>query len=218
MHMPLHKTIQPHPECDVYIWEISEAPTFFIQQASWDSKQLQWLETIHPEKKLEYLASRYLIHRYAGLEDSHLYKNEHGKLFLRNSQKHLSISHSDCWTGLALGNINLGFDLQVYKSKIQNIASRFLSDDEHHQMITHGFDSLQDLCLAWAMKEAIYKQYGKKGIIFSEQIRLQFSDCNKKEKIMHCVLALPESSIKYIVYYEKENNFTWALAMDVGLL
>ena len=63
------------PSALIYVWKIEEEHNFFIQNMPWHQTQLEWLDSIHPLKKLEYLASRFLIYKVTGKLDSHLYKD-----------------------------------------------------------------------------------------------------------------------------------------------
>lgn len=215
MDMPLVKTISPCLDCNIHLWILDEQEDFFVNAMAWDAKQLIWLQSLHPVKRLEYMASRYLIYRFAGIEEEHLYKDEAGKLYLRKSQHHVSVSHSNPWIGISLARVNIGFDLQVYKPKIETIAKRFLSEGERRILFTLKLLTQEDLCLCWAAKEAIYKHHGKKGIDFAQQIRLDFSMEEAGHVSIHAILQTSELTNNYHIHYEKNKDFVWALAVGV---
>jgi 4'-phosphopantetheinyl transferase len=210
--MPLLYEINTVPSASIYIWKIEEESAFFIEKMYWDQKQLDWLESIHPLKKIEYLASRYLIYKITGKLDSHIYKDEAGKLHLKNSHKNLSISHSGEWVGLALSEKKIGYDIQKFSSKIKYIAKRFLSEEE--LSLLHKMDEDDFYIIAWVIKEAVYKANGKKGIIFSKQILLDLSDLNIHKLISVTKLKQNEDYKIYDVFHQKMENFAWAIAME----
>ncbi len=180
----------------------------------WNPKQLEWLNSIHKLKRLEYLASRYLIYQITGKLDSHLFKDESGKLHLDDSNQHLSISHSDAYIGLALSEKVIGFDLQKSASKINRIAKRFLSDKENDTL--KAWNSEKNMIQAWTIKEAVYKAYGKKGILFSSQIQLDLSKLvDHQFKITQSTLKLPDYEKSYRIHHEWIEDFGWALATEL---
>lgn len=211
--MPLLYQISNIPSALIYIWKIEEDEAFFIQSMPWHLKQLEWLNSIHPTKKLEYLASRYLIFKITGKSDSHLYKDEAGKLFLTESNQNLSVSHSGEWVGVALSEKKVGFDLQKKSRNIKAISKRFLNDEEQSVLIAQEDDQL--LTLVWTIKEAVYKANGKKGILFSEQILLDLSSFLDKKIITHAQLKLLGNDKKYEIHHNWMENFAYAIALEL---
>ncbi len=211
--MSLQYQIKEIPNASIYIWKIEEKESFFVENMPWNEKQLLWLDSIHPLKKIEYLASRYLIYFITGKLDSHLYKDEAGKLHLANSNQNLSISHSDEWVGLALSQTNIGFDLQKKSDSIKRISKRFLSQMEYDVISKDQNDEL--LIVSWCIKEAVYKAHGKKGILFSEQIHLDLSDFKTNKLISRSELKLTDNAIKYEIKHGWKEDFGWALALEI---
>jgi phosphopantetheinyl transferase (holo-ACP synthase) len=58
--------------------------------------------------------------------------------------------------------------LEIFRPKIERIATRFLHDQESFALQGEGI--IEKLTLIWTAKEALYKALKKKGIIFSEQL------------------------------------------------
>ncbi len=200
---------------EIYIWEISEPEAFFLEAIPWDDKQRVWLNTLHPKRKMEFLASRYLIYHVTGKIDEHLYKNEFGKLYIRGGGPFISISHSGTWTGLALGSSNVGFDLQAYSDKIMRIAPRFLHAEEIAGIQASGVFEIPLLTCAWAIKEAVYKAYGNKAIHFAEQIRLCMPESSNQQIRFESVqLVLEDCRLDYTLHYDHTEAFAWALAQE----
>ncbi|MBK8956616.1 MAG: 4'-phosphopantetheinyl transferase superfamily protein [Saprospiraceae bacterium] len=211
--MPLIESKCPEGQSELYIWSIEEDDAFFLNAMDWDERLIKWLTTIHPLRRIEYLASRYLIFSCTGKNDAHLFKNETGKLFIRDSQKHLSISHSAQWTGLAMSIHPVGFDLQAYRDKITSISKRFLSEAEQKKIQQAGMMNTKDLCAAWSIKEAVYKAHGNKGIIFSEQIELDVDaeQAYSKKAFLH----LSGMVKSFQIWYEKNEKYVSAMALEI---
>jgi phosphopantetheinyl transferase len=210
--MPLQYKISSIPSALIYIWKIEEDESFFLQNMFWHTKQLEWLNSIHPIKKLEYLASRYLISKITGKLDSHLYKNEAGKLFIKESNKNISVSHSGEWVGIALSEKIIGFDLQKQYLNIKSISKKFLNQEEQSVLLPQDDDQL--LIIAWTIKEAIYKANGKKGILFSEQILLDLTHIGDEQIIENATLKHIEYEKKYKIHHDWMENFGYAIALE----
>ncbi len=213
MGLLLQKTLDHHTQ--IYVWEISEPESFFLDAIPWDVHQRNWLNSLHPKRKMEFLASRYLIHLVTGLLDSHLYKNEFGKLFIKGGGNHISVSHSDRWTGLAVGSSDIGFDLQTYSQKILKIAKRFLHPEELQYLQSIGHFEINWLTSAWAIKEAVYKAYGNKNVLFAEQIRLRMMHLHGDDlRFENARLLLKDYHLNYHLYHDQTTTFSWALAQE----
>ncbi|HEX5626075.1 MAG TPA: 4'-phosphopantetheinyl transferase superfamily protein, partial [Saprospiraceae bacterium] len=213
--MAIRYQFEADPDTWVYIWHIEEPDAYFIEHMPWDPRQLAWLDSIHPAKKREYLASRFLIFKITGTLDSHLYKDESGKLLLVDSDKHISVSHSGDWTGIAVAEGPVGFDLQISSPKIQVIRSRFLSREEFE--VLGQADREEHWINAWNAKEAVYKAHGKKGIHFAAQIRLDLQSSEKQSiRMTHAALILSHETRSYALFHGWLENFGWAIALDKG--
>lgn len=211
--MPIFQHIKSIKDVEIYIWKVDEPDVFFLNEIPWEKQQINWLKSIHPIKRLEYLASRFLIYHVAGILDSHLYKNEAGKIYLKNKQQNISISHSLNFTAVALSKNIIGFDLQCYSDKIVRVSKRFLSMQELIKI--KPFESIQSLTRAWTIKEAIYKAYGQKGIQFNRQIEIDI--VTPKEEIQFSKAKMIHNLIEthYEIYSQLHADFSWSLAQEV---
>lgn len=207
--MPVSHKYNPSPDTHICIWKIEEDEKFFIDNMEWSKNQIEWINSIHPIKKMEYLASRFLIYKTSGWIDNHLYKDEYGKLWLKKPGTYLSISHSGPWTGLSISDKDIGFDLQFYTDKIFRTASRFLSDEEY--AVLYDENNLRLLTVAWCIKEAVYKCYGKKSIQYNKQIKLHWEIKNELH-FTKASLLLENNIIEFQINYGMEENFAWVMA------
>lgn len=211
--MPLYQHIKTLNDADIHIWKIDEPADYFLNAISWEEQQINWLNTIHPAKRLEYLASRFLIFEVAGILDSHLYKNEAGKIYFKSKQQHLSISHSSNYTAVALSKKTIGFDLQCFSEKIFRVAQRFLSKQE--SIAIKPFESIHSLTTAWTIKEAVYKAYGQKGIHFNKQILINMSTPFEGIQKTNATLINNQIETHYDIFSQIHSDFSWSLAQEV---
>lgn len=210
--MPLVYSFKPFPSVAVYMWKVLEEDAYFLHNMPWHQKQIEWLNHIHPIKRMEYLASRYLIYKQTGILDSHLYKDESGKLHIAESDLNLSLSHSGEWIGLAVSSDQVGIDLQKPSSKILRVSERFLNNEEFNVLRKMADEKI--LILAWTIKEAVYKAHGKKPIHFARQIKLDLTEIKKNNSIPAAVISFDSNEKKYNIYHEWRENFGFSIALQ----
>jgi phosphopantetheinyl transferase len=209
----IHLTDQNDTE--LRIWHIEEDEVFFRRSMEWPEIESEICQSFHPKRRLEYLASRYLLYRYLPDEKPGPFlRDEFGKLLLRNGHRKLSISHSGKYTGYAVSNREMGMDLQVYDPKILRILGKFLDSTEQDLLISglHREEAIRMGTLAWCAKEAVYKAHGRRGILFSEQIRLHIQSDHPENLIPYASLSLPDQTKQYRIRYEFRDEFIWLLA------
>ena len=172
--MPLVFQQTPISNCTVALWRIEE-------DAEWFNERLQLNEIDHAEmlsikvqsKLLQFLASRYVLRVLLDSDEEHvMQKDVHGKPSLWNNNWHISLSHCAGYAAAAVsGEHHVGIDVEVIHPRVRRIVSKYLIDEE---LLLIGGNSATDesLITAWAMKEAVYKANGKKGISLKDQIRL----------------------------------------------
>jgi 4'-phosphopantetheinyl transferase EntD len=83
-------------------------------------------------------------------------------------------------------NQAVGVDVERVSPRVQRIKNRFLTEQE--QVIVGATDA--DLMLAWSVKEAVYKMYGSKKLLFKEHIRL--TERNNEVQVVRVDLVTPE--------------------------
>ena len=104
------------------------------------------------------------------LEHQGIKKDQFGKPHLLGTDWHISIAH--CYP-LAVAAINhqsaIGIDIEKPRTQLNRISKKFLSNME----LQHAGSDLQLLCRYWTAKEALYKIYGRKKLIFKEHIAIE---------------------------------------------
>lgn len=125
-----------------------------------------------PQKRLEWIAGRVLVKEVMEAMDLNyqgIVKDEFGKPFLEGYDYQLSLSHSFPFVAVLLDKYeSVGIDLEQPKEKLLRIAPRIHSEDE---LINAGTDIIKH-CIYWCAKEALIKIYGKKDLIFSENMKI----------------------------------------------
>lgn len=154
-------------------------------------------------KRLEWLAGR--VTTKAILESLKLpfqgiIKDEHGKPFLNGYDFQLSLSHSFPYVAALLDfHHPVGIDLEQPKEKLLRIASRVHHEAEQRDL---GTDIVKH-CIYWCAKESLIKLYGRKDLIFAENMFIQpFERRNEDDITGKMIIAGVETLIPlhYIVY------------------
>jgi len=155
----------------IFIWHIVEDETTLLNLV--DNRLLYGIEKAkkqHP--KLQWLASRALLTEVLNSNNisfEAIKKDEFGKPFLSNCEWNFSISHSGNYAVLILSKNNfIGIDIETKFEQTYRLKEKFSTN---YELDFIGNDSRQS-ALIWSAKESIYKAYGKKKLIFKEDMRL----------------------------------------------
>lgn len=200
---------------EVRVWHIVESEEYFLCQIEWTKTELNLISDFHPKRRLEYLASRFLLYKYhADVSPQDIIKDEFGKLILKDGLHKISISHSGNYTAFVKSPMEVGIDLQIFQEKILQIQPRFVhADDFLLKMDQNQRNSIISATLVWCAKEAVYKAHGKRNIHFKEQIRL-LEEIGGNPNRTGCVSLILRDEIKlYQIYYEIHSEFVWLIAI-----
>ena len=129
-------------------------------------------DVVHPLKRLEWLAGRALIKtllEQCNISYQGLRKDEFRKPFLKLSSHQISLSHSYPYVAAQLDkHQSVGIDVEQPKEKLRQVASRVFSKKE----ATDAGDDLVKLCVYWCAKEALYKIYGRRNLLFTDHLQV----------------------------------------------
>jgi phosphopantetheinyl transferase (holo-ACP synthase) len=157
-------------------------------------REREILTTLSPRKKSEWLATRELLFRIGKFpERIECIYDDFGKPFLKDSDKHISVSHSGSWAAAAISDMPCGIDIQEYSKTVERIREKFVTNEElgRTEMLKNR---LHHLHVIWGAKECMYKAYGKRKLEFREHIavtELNIANCSGKGMISYEGLHLP---------------------------
>jgi 4'-phosphopantetheinyl transferase len=110
------------------------------------------------------LLSRHFIANKIKIESNKIEFNigDKGKPFLENSDIHFNVSHSGEWVVAAFSKRNIGIDIEIIREPNYNVAKRFFSSVEIHQLnIISDADKKKNLFFDfWTVKESYLKAIG----------------------------------------------------------
>jgi phosphopantetheinyl transferase len=154
--MPLINFEQGNSELKLFIWKIEEEESFFINEISCiDHSQVELYR--HPQARLQWLASRLLLFRHLGADNfQQLERNERGKIYLKDTNTNISISHSENMIAVAFSKKQFGIDIQKFTEKIPRLALKFIQEKDLN--ILQKQDSFfKTAHVHWGVKEAMFK-------------------------------------------------------------
>jgi phosphopantetheinyl transferase len=206
--MPLEKLEYQSTERAWGLWNIREAEGELIGQ-------LQKFESIpsnitHEQKRLEFCVGRVLaktLLEKLSVKFEGIIKDEFGKPFFKNNAYQLSLSHSYPYVGALIDRSkSVGIDVEQIKPKLLKIAPRVL----HPTELEDAGDNEIKHCIYWCAKEALIKIYGKKDLVFAENLLIKpFTLQNQGNLSGRIIVNNTETTIP--LYYEVHNGFTVVL-------
>ncbi|MEH0155820.1 4'-phosphopantetheinyl transferase superfamily protein [Limibacter armeniacum] len=153
------------------IWEITESETQLTDQLSFHTteefshikSELQRKQSISGKLAIQTLTEN------IGMEYNGILKAETGKPFLKDTNARISISHSKHYVAACLNTErDTGIDIELISPRIQRLYSKYMHDEE----LSHCDMTDTALTFYWCAKEALYKMYGERELIFKDDIRV----------------------------------------------
>ena len=160
-------------------------------------------ELTNPNKILEFLSSRVLLKELLAqwrLPFEGLMKDNSGKPFLKNSNLHISLSHSYPYVAAIIDREkSVGIDLEQPKDKLLRIAERVLNVTEQQ----NAGSNITKHCIYWCAKEALIKIYGKRHLHLANELAIEPFDLAQNGTISGSIIAdntVQEYRLDYHVY------------------
>ncbi len=167
--MPLYNQKILANQAEIGLWKIEEEEVFFLEQLLLTKEEERYIAEIKGHRRLEWLASRLLLHKMTGREKrGACIKDENGKPFLVDSLYDISISHSREFAAVIAAPQSVGIDIQKIVTKIERIAHKYMRDEEMESLKPET--RLEHLHVYWGAKEALYKAYGRRQLDFKQHI------------------------------------------------
>ncbi|MES2747197.1 MAG: 4'-phosphopantetheinyl transferase superfamily protein [Bacteroidota bacterium] len=165
--MAFYQSIEIKPKTNLYLWKITEDFNTLFREVKLKDVSLARLEAMKSESHQKgFIAVRMLL-QHLGYSDFDLYYDEYGKPHLKDG-KHLSISHSNGYSGIVVSDKNVGLDIEQLKEKTLRIASRFM-DISHLENLSET-EQIKKATVIWGIKETIFKVKNEVGISFIDHI------------------------------------------------
>jgi 4'-phosphopantetheinyl transferase len=187
---------QIHPFCSLALLDM----TAFEKTGNYSEKR-------EKERAAALFALKALFHK----DHIKIVYDAYNKPHLEDATCHISISHSfDKLAVIQHQTISTGIDIEKMRDKISTIQHKFLSPQE----LTHCQNDVSLLTLYWAVKEAVYKAYGKKNLSFNEHIIIPFAPEKERNTIL-AYLITPLQETTYELQFEYlDDDYVMAYVMN----
>ena len=113
------------------------------------------------------MAGRVLLNSILG-EAGKIEYNEHGKPLLKSHPFDISFSHAKDKVAVMLSKKTAGIDIQDITPRIRKIVHKYMNQPELDSLKEETYDT--HATLYWCAKEALYKAYGERQLIFTDNI------------------------------------------------
>lgn len=208
--MPLYKKIHINQNVTVFIWKIEEDFNALFREISLKDISLARLEKMKSETHQKgFLSIRHLL-RVAGYSDFDLIYDEDGKPNLIDG-KQISITHSNNFSAIIVGNQNVGIDIELQREKITKIADKFI-EYEIDYLDENASDYINKLTIIWGAKEAKYKMCNSRSLSFKDDMMV--FPFELKDGKGNASVQQNEFQKEFNFFFEEFESFTLVYAIE----
>lgn len=208
--MPLFRKIPVNDSTSILIWKIEEDYNELFRKVALKDISLARLEKMKSESHQKgFLSIRHLL-KEAGYSDFDLFYDEDGKPHLRDG-KQISITHSNNFSAIIIGDENVGIDIELQREKIIRIADKFI-DFEFNYLNETSEDYIKKLTVIWGAKEAKYKMCNSRSLSFKDDMKVYSFELNKGKG--KASVAQNEFEKEFNFYFEEFEGFTMVYALE----
>lgn len=194
------------------IWEISDTVESLYNQLILSPDEQKLYDNFQTrQRRQHWLSYRVLIKHLLDDNTKGIVYDNNGKPFLKDSDKHISVTHSGKFSALIYSDRPVGIDIENIKPKIIPIADKFMHDSEFENVDKRYLS--EQLYIYWGAKEALYKLYGQKNIIFKENIIIEGFPYKSKDSIKGKIKTTNFEK-DYTLYYEYIDGYSFVYVVD----
>lgn len=172
--MPLHSLKPLSDHALLGLWHLTEKPPELLYLLPYPDQYAARQPALRdPTRQAQWLAGRVLAHtilRELTPAPTLLHNDANGRpYFPALPDFAVSLSHSGEWVaGVVATQGRVGTDVELIRSKAQELAIRFLTETER----ADAGDEPAKYSLYWSAKETLYKLHSRRGVVFKEQLLL----------------------------------------------
>ena len=197
--MPVYQLKNVSEIIKIGVWKINEDEDELLKkliEKGFDQTTIY--QTKNTQRLKQWLATRLLLNEF--FENTNITYDDLGKPHLDNDW-YISISHSNEFVAIILNKENhCGIDVEKITPKVDRIKHKFLNPLDL-KIVT----SLKQLTIYWGAKEALYKYYGKKEVLFIEHLFIE----NFKESVLsfNGRISIPDFKKEIPMSWEKIEDY-----------
>ena len=151
------------------LWNMTESAEELLRRYPRFNKYRPFLQSRHPRRQTEWLASRLLLDSINCRPEQVSYSPTGRPVIHHPDFNYISISHSTKLAGIYLHpSIPVGLDIESIHRNFAMVIPRFLSPEEQQTAASLP----EGPALFWSIKEAVYKAAGKREINMGNAIHI----------------------------------------------
>ena len=212
--MPFYLKISREAYGQLAIWKIDEPISYFEGRCNIFPEERGQFKNLKGNKRLEWFASRYLL-QLINEQDEKIVciKDIHGKPYLRNSSRHISLSHSHKMAAVISSKYSVGIDIQKIVSKIERISKKFINEQEFDYL---GYNNrIEKMHIIWGAKESLYKAYGKRSLDFRKHMFISEFDYDPEGCILKGVVNKDGLKLEFNLWAGKLENYILVYGVQI---
>ncbi len=164
------------------------------------AQELNDIKNIHNENfRRQKMAGRLMLNTILG-EAGKIEYNEHGKPLLTSHPFDISFSHCKDKVAIMLSKKTAGIDIQDISPRIRRIVHKFLNQPELSSLKEETYET--HATIYWCAKEALYKAYGERQLIFTDNIIIEPFSFQPDSGTFNGSLVLNDSKKEFVMKYE----------------
>lgn len=146
------------------VWHIEEKESFFLKKITLQRN------IMHPHKRLQHLAGRYLLgYLFPEFPQEDILIAHSRKPYLEKDSYHFSISHSGNYAAAIVSkDQRTGIDVELFADKVLKVRDKFLNEKELN--FVKEKNNVREITTLWSAKESVFKWWSYGGIDFSKNI------------------------------------------------
>jgi 4'-phosphopantetheinyl transferase len=169
--MPLYFNSLQTTGARIWVWHLAETENTLKMFISEEEFIHIYDNYSHPQRRLQKIATRILLHHLGEGQAVSLQYDAAGKPSPLEIAGNISISHSKNFVGLLYHpNHACGLDLEEVDARVLRVGPRFINEHEHNWI--NKAELMRDTGLIWSVKESLYKNIGGGGIKFKEHLQV----------------------------------------------
>ncbi len=197
--MPVYKLKNVSSSIMVGIWKITETEGELLNMLTnkgFDESAIY--QTQNKQRLKQWLSTRLLLSNF--FDNASISYDDLGKPHLDN-EWFISISHSNEFVAIVLNKkTHCGVDIEKVSEKVSRIKHKFLNP-----LDLQNVTSLEQLTLYWGAKEALYKYYGKKEVLFIENLFIE--NFSEKKAGFNGRINMPDFEVNLPMVHEKIEDY-----------
>jgi 4'-phosphopantetheinyl transferase len=145
------------------------------------------------------MAGRVLLNAVLG-EAGKIEYDQHGKPHLKSHPFDISFSHAKDKVAVMLSKKTAGIDIQDITPRIHKIVHKYMNQPELNSLKEETYDI--HATLYWSAKEALYKAYGERQLIFTDNIIVEPFSFVPGKGTFNGSIVLENSKKDFVLKYE----------------